>query len=266
MDPKFHQRFNIKVGLDEAQARFVNRAYNEIFTTLLAQLVYRHGKDPLEEVKRGVCTILGIKLDEHRSLVSHIGDDFHRNLHAIEAMYRQPVVRGFGFNEIVRKIIDESEIDLGIRWADGRFLPAGAPLLDEKLVNDILGWLSERNYDNVRLPFSKGLDHFLHALQKPEVLPDVITDMYEALEALAKIVTGREEKDLSGNQQLFLSKVAVSDEYRPILKSYIAYANNFRHATEPGQTKPTPSRREVESFIYLTGLFLRLAMQGAQPP
>lgn len=134
MDPKFHQRFNIKVGLDEAQARFINRAYNEIFTTLLEQLLDLRGSRSLQEVRRGVCTILGVKYDENSSLVSHIGDDFHRNLHAIEAMYRQPVVRGFGFNEIVRKILDESEIDLGIRWADGRFLPAGAPLLDEKLV------------------------------------------------------------------------------------------------------------------------------------
>jgi len=266
MDPKFHQRFNIKVGLDEAQAGFVNRAYNEIFTTLLKKLQGFGGPPTRQEVERGVCTILGVRYDAVRPLASQIGDDFYRNLHAIEAMHRYTVVRTCGLDEIVRKILDESEIDLGIRWKDGRFLPAGAPLLDEKLVNDILGWLSERNYDNVLSPFSKGLNHFLRTLQKPEVLPDVITDMYEALEALAKIVTGHEERDLSANQELFLSKVAVSNEYRPILKSYIAYANNFRHATEPGQTKPTPSRREVESFIYLTGLFLRLAMQGAQPP
>ncbi|HSL01905.1 MAG TPA: hypothetical protein VK901_00005 [Nitrospiraceae bacterium] len=52
----------------------------------------------------------------------------------------------------------------------------------------------------------------------------------------------------------------VSEEYNPILKAYIAYANEFRHAAEKGQKKAIPPRHEVESFIYLTGLFVRLAM------
>jgi hypothetical protein len=52
----------------------------------------------------------------------------------------------------------------------------------------------------------------------------------------------------------------VSEEYKPILKAYIAYANEFRHEAEKGQKKAIPPRQEVESFIYLTGLFVRLAM------
>jgi hypothetical protein len=52
----------------------------------------------------------------------------------------------------------------------------------------------------------------------------------------------------------------VSEEYNPILKADIAYANEFRHAAEKGQKKAIPPRHEVESFIYLTGLFVRLAM------
>jgi hypothetical protein len=54
----------------------------------------------------------------------------------------------------------------------------------------------------------------------------------------------------------------VSEEYNPILKADIAYANEFRHAAEKGQKKAIPPRHEVESFIYLTGLFVRL---GACP-
>jgi hypothetical protein len=62
--------------------------------------------------------------------------------------------------------------------------------------------------------------------------------MYESLEALAKIVTDRPDKDLSGHQQLFLSKVKASDEYKQLLRDYIDYANRFRHAVTDGQSRP----------------------------
>ena len=97
------------------------------------------------------------------------------------------------------------------------------------------------------------------AVMNPELLADTITDMYEALEALAKIVVGN-DKDLSGNQEQLISKLGVSNEYKPILKGYISLANEFRHAAEKGQAKNLPSSKEVESFIYLTGTFLRLAL------
>ncbi|MDE3242621.1 MAG: hypothetical protein KGO52_07900 [Nitrospirota bacterium] len=126
-------------------------------------------------------------------------------------------------------------------------------------MNDVLGYLAAKGYEGVLEPFRKGLDHFLHSEKKAELLSDVITDMYEALEALVKIYTGR-DKDLSANAELFISKLKVSEEYKPVIKSYIDYANEFRHAAEKGQKKPSPSRQEVESFIYMTGLFIRLAI------
>ena len=84
--------------------------------------------------------------------------------------------------------------------------------------------------------------------------------MYEALEALAKIVTGR-GRDLSGNAELFIKKLRASQGYKKILKDYISYANEFRHAQQEEKKKPARSISEVESFVYLTGLFIRLAIQ-----
>ena len=84
--------------------------------------------------------------------------------------------------------------------------------------------------------------------------------MYEAVEALAKIVTGRPNKDLSANAELFISKVKASDHYKKLLKEYIAYANEFRNAEQGPGTRPVASRAEVESFVYLSGLFIRLAV------
>ena len=93
-----------------------------------------------------------------------------------------------------------------------------------------------------------------------KLLFDVVTDLYESLEALAKLVTGRPDKDLSGNRELFLRKVNASDAYKSLLKDYIDYANHFRHAESPAKPKPTVSEREAESFVYLTGVFIRLAI------
>ena len=158
-------------------------------------------------------------------------------------------------------MISESEIDIGVRWIDHRFIRSGAMLLDDKLINDALHWLRNNNYSSVLDPFEKGLEHFLHSDKRPELLFDVITDMYESLEALSKIITGRSKKDLSANRELLISKVNASEEYKKILSEYITYANKFRHALEEGKKKPLVSQSEVESFIYLTGLFIRLAIQ-----
>jgi hypothetical protein len=161
---------------------------------------------------------------------------------------------------LIRRLLNESEVDLGIRWESGQSIRSGATLLDEKLVNDQLHWIRACGYETVRLPFEKGLGHFLHASARPELLSDVITDMYEAVEALAKIVTNRPDRDLSANRELFLSKVKASDEYKQLLKDYIDYANRFRHAGQEGRPRPDLSAKETESFIYLTGVFIRLAV------
>lgn len=95
---------------------------------------------------------------------------------------------------------------------------------------------------------------------KPQLLPDVVTDMYEALESLAKITTDRGDKDLSANRDLFIKAIKVSEDYKPILKEYISYGNHIRHAGKDRKPKPSLKRKEVESFIYLTGLFIRLAV------
>jgi hypothetical protein len=193
-------------------------------------------------------------------LSDHIGDDFYRNLLALETFYLSidPYDRS-ELDNLIKQLISESEVELGVRWGNGRFIKSGAKLLDDKLVNDNLNWLREKRYVSVLAPYEKGLEHFLHSDKRPELLSDVITDMYEALEALSNIITGK--KELSGKRELFISKVKASDEYKIILKEYIDYANKFRHAAEEGKKKPLISQQEVESFIYLTGIFIRLAIQ-----
>ena len=153
------------------------------------------------------------------------------------------------------------EIDIGIRWQDGSFLPSGAPALDKVLIDDVLGLIQFPAYQGINQAFTKGLHHLLNSLKTPVLLSDVVADMYEALEALGKIVC-RNDKDLSANREALVANLNLNDHYKKILKEYIEYANEFhRHAGDRGQAKPLPSYREVEGFMYLTGLIIRLALK-----
>ena len=85
--------------------------------------------------------------------------------------------------------------------------------------------------------------------------------MYEALEAMSQVVTGRTDKDLSANRELFVSELGLSDYFKKMLHDYIKYANDFRHATNPNRNRGQPKRKEVEAFVYSTGVFLRLSIE-----
>ncbi len=259
----FHERFDIEVGADEAKRRFVNRVSNIIFDHFVYSRVSVNDR---EELKRLIISALGdryLSTMQTKYLGFLVGTDFYRNLRALEELYQ--ALCGTGLEDElsawIHGIIRDSEVDLGIDWQPPDFVPTGARLLDDKLVNDQLHWLRDHNYSTVLRPFQEGLSHLMESEQKPQLLGDVVTDMYESVEALAKIVTGRPGKDLSGNAEMFISKVKASDHYKKLLKDYIAYANEFRHAEGLGKPRPSLSRAEAESFVYLTGLFIRLAVQ-----
>jgi len=267
MPKDFHQRFEIKVDKKEAERRFVNRIFNKLFDPIIGTIRQDRFRQTSREITSQIADALGDRYELGSRVSAYILDDFYRCLQAVEAMYQyfgySTVLKGKEYKTIidigVNETLLEAEVDLSIEWTNGRFKKKGAKLLDEKLVNESLRWLSDKKYESVLNPFSKGLEHFLHAENRPELLSDVITDTYEALEAIAKIVTGRETKDLSGNAELFIKKLGVSDSYKRILKGYISYANEFRHALQESKEKPNLSIPEVESFIYMTGLFIRLA-------
>ena len=256
---KFHERFEIPVNLEEAKRRFLNR----VSSLILREIFYREVYDTRQQIRQEVAYELGVEYNPERDLNAYIRNEFYLCLQALEAFYRvmPNSSNKVGFDETVQRILLDSEVDLGIRWEDGRFIKSGAKLLDEELVNKSLHWLSDKNFHSVLAPYSKGLEHFLQATNRPELLSDVITDMYEAVEALTKLITGRDTKDISANAQLFLKEVRASESYKNILREYISYANNFRHAVIRSDKRPNLSTSEVESFIYLTGIFIRLAIQ-----
>jgi len=160
----------------------------------------------------------------------------------------------------IEKALKCTKVDIGIRFdaEKGIFYPSGAKLLDERLENEELRWLSENKYTKVYEPFEKGLQFLLEAKNDSGKLQDVVTDLYEALEAFARIVCKKPRKRLGQLVDVFINELNLNQSYRKILKEYIDYACKFRH---PEDDRPNYDYAEVEAFVYLTGLFIRLGIQ-----
>jgi len=60
----------------------------------------------------------------------------------------------------------------------------------------------------------------------------------------------------------FISKLKLPDSYKKMLKEYIDYGCDFRHAVESGKLRSWPLPHESEAFVYSTGLFIRLAIES----
>ena len=268
----FFQRFGVAVDIETAKQYFFNRIQNRIsenffwlenFETVEPEAF----RDTIDvAVLKYVANKLGAQYDYkgnfsdyHKGIV-----DFRLLLRSLEALYEALYLytpdRALILEDIITSALKESEISLGVQWRNGVFWPSGAKILDTALVNDNLDWLADPQFKNILRPFQKGLKKYLEAQNKPDKLADVVTDMYEALETTAKFVTGNQTKDLSGNREQFVTKLELSLYYGIILRDYIKYANEYRHGIEVSRERIPLIPKEVEAFIYLTGLFIRLAL------
>lgn len=199
-----------------------------------------------------------------------IGMDFGNCLSAIEALYadaKGQVIKGdidsqHYIERKLKEIFHESEHDIGLEWRAGQFWPTGAKILDEKLVNENLKWLHDKGHANIYESFEKALVDYSESISRPEKLQNVVIDMYKALEATAKVVTDRKDKEFSANRELFISKLGLGDHHKDMLKVYDKYASElFRHAQDPSKPRSEITTSEAENFIYLTGIFIRFAIQ-----
>jgi hypothetical protein len=258
----FHERFNILIPADDLQQKFINRVNILIMDDLVASITLSNS---YQRIEKNIAIKLGQEIKDATSLEEYYEDDYYKCVQTLEELYislikqrRKKIAQAIA--KTIKDILNKSEFDLGIEWKNGQFILKGAEILDKELINKSLDWLDKNKYRGVYNPFSLGLKHFLESEKNPDLLNNVIRDMYEALEALAKIITNR-NKDLSANKDLFISKVKASNEYKAILKAYINYANNYRHAESLNKERAELKPNEVESFIYLTGLFIRFCIK-----
>jgi hypothetical protein len=258
----FEKRFNIPLPLEDIKQRFMNRIWNGLNQEF--DLLVKNG--PFVEflpVLRHVADGLGVIYDKDYGFAHYAGNNFYKLLNCLEFLYEGIFMYKDHWvgelESIIIAAINQCEIDIGIEWKDGIFQPSGAKLFDEKLVDEPMRWLADPKYKNVLQPFQKGLKHYLEATKDPSKLPDTVTDMYEALEALARIVNGN-DRNLSANAVQFVDNLGLSEYYAKMLNEYCQYAHQYRHAVRQAKGRIPPKPQEVEAFIYTTGLFIRLAI------
>jgi len=257
----FNKRFNIQIDEKELHKRFLNRFENFIvpfISNINSPYKFK------ETVTRIVATKMGINYSDYHYIGSYPFGNFYRCLQLLEFVHEcfdQKFGSNHEFGKQIQILLNLDE-GSGIEWRNGKFYPKGAKLLDKKLVNDTLDWLRDKNISSVSEPFEKGLNHFLKSKVDAGLLKDVITEMYESLEAMARIVVSKPRAELSKIQEKYIKELKVSSGLKNILKEYISYSNQFRHAVGPNAKREIPKEYEVESFIYLTGVFIRLSKRS----
>lgn len=91
MPRPFHERFDIKLGTDEAIQRFVNRVSNVIFDQLNRGLLGRFTLSAhqiyADDLRKHVANSLGDRYDPYVDLEGYVNGDFRRCLHVLEALH-----------------------------------------------------------------------------------------------------------------------------------------------------------------------------------
>jgi hypothetical protein len=265
----FYRRFNLTYNKEDVKNRFVIRIVNAIhgyFPLLQKQILDDDKQEWVKLSLVNVASALGTEYRWSKIFSDYIQGNFLNCLVSLETLYDtflhqlEDTVYTRILDNLIKQTISSNEVDIDIEWREGKFWPSGAKLLDNALINENLKWLSDKGYKSVITPFEKGLHNFLEAKNKPERLSDTVTDIYEAVEAMAKIVNNKND-DLSKNAELLIKKLKLSEYYKKMIKDYIKYANDYRHSVKLGEAKNLLTYNEVESFVYISGIFIRLSIQ-----
>jgi hypothetical protein len=163
---------------------------------------------------------------------------------------------------LIQKYLNESPTDLNLRIVKIKksysIFPKGSELLDVKLVDDSLNILYKLKYESVRIAFEKGLKEYLESSQDKSKLKNCLRDMQLAMDEVPKIVLKDKNvgvKHLIKNENW--PKTRLNDYYKKILFEY----NEMLDKLSKHSSVSKFSEKEVESVIYLTGLFIRLILE-----
>ena len=137
--------------------------------------------------------------------------------------------------------------------------PAGAKLLDDRTVNDVLAWL--KDHQPVAKEFEKTLKTYL--TKDKTQYRNLLDDLRLALEKLLRRVLGNkkslenQQNDLGAWLKRKRAHRQIANMYWQLLDRFSTYQNDVvKHKAERTVTEP-----EVEFMIYLTGTFMRFLLR-----
>lgn len=261
----FNQQFGLSEGLDEEKKAFVNRINQTVLNSIESE--YDYGK-----IFRFLCYQLGVNADDRiraasrysygderiPSLRSLTGDDFLQTLKILVTLYRFYDDKDrYNYEQDLNKIealvkvaLANSNLDLGISWKKGMFFKSGVEILDEKLIEEPLDWIDE--FPSTKEDYKKALSSLLK-----KDYPGVVDHCYLSFEGLVRSLL-KNNKTLDNNKQELLKKLELSQQWKSFLDKFTDYANEFKRHASKNRDKIKPL--EVEAFLYLTGLLIRLTI------
>jgi hypothetical protein len=269
----FKDRFNLPDSLKEAEDRFINRTHSflikffhnyQIQSSRVVGVVNR--RNIYKDTEENVAYRLGKKVG------TRVFDDYLKQniyncmeiLEILNPLFKSKISANY-YKYFIDFIIQSVELEpkLNLRWVNDCFLPGGAKELDKNLVDDVLDWLSEPKYHNIRNHYASGLSYLLRGKTDVNDLISSIHDAYKTVETLSQFVL-KNQKKLADNREKFISELKLSRDYsdfmRSTLKEYIALGDKYRHGNVNSNDERKLKYDEVESFVYFTGVIIRLAI------
>lgn len=280
MADDFRKRMGLdKIDIAEARKRFLNRVnvsilrwlqnnegvrfYDENFIWWISEQIGESWGERVEPRDDGVGYWFDLTMEEMTD------KDFYKTLGVIEKAYeylqegramqignsygyhRDEVITLDRFDGRMTRIMSLTERDLGVFWKSGKFYLSGAKELDQALISDSLEWLI--HYPAAREHFLVALEHYKKSISNIPAGKDAITNSYTSVESLAQEFL-QNDIPFDKNSNELVDKLDLPKEYKQVIHYYKQLAHEYgsRHAGND------PKHKEVEAFIYLTGLLLRL--------
>jgi len=283
----FYKRWNIVYDEDQRFTDFKNRALSTIDDTLgelflsnenlerrFLKLIAKH----FPQSKICITTRLAEALGDISKLASSLQikevkfkdslvykflseeDDFIKFIQYLQSIFwldlksevKKKLYLGF------KEDIELSLLDIQIKRMKGDniiFYPNGAKLLDEKVINDVLDWLTL--YPKVQKSFKFALEKYQNKIYQR----NLIDDLRLSLELLLKKILNNRKKSLENQREplgKYLEQKNVPKElknmYWKLIDYYIKYQNNYAKHEDKVDSS------EIEFIIYLTGTFMRFLM------
>ena len=280
----FKKRFGKSISPEEAKVEFVNKANYFIIESADREKGYYYGNDGnrmfdficLQMGKNPTAVIrdvnksaysFGYDSPQMPSLKRFTGNDFELTLLMIEVLYEYYARFDFNkdetlkrVNQIVEDLLAQSPISLGVAWVEGRFIPEGAKEIDQKLIHETLHWL--KDFPKVKELFENALDHYSQSKNDQIKRKDVITNAQQALDEMTRLILV-DGKAFDNSLKELPAALGLGQEWKGLLNQYNEIAKQFgRH---PGRGEDyIPGIAETESYLYLTGIMIRLIIQKIQ--
>jgi len=275
----FYKRWNIVYDEDKRFTDFKNRALSTIDNTLgelflsdenlertFLKLIAKHipqSKIGLFQNVYKAAEIVGVKEFRNSPVYKVISgeNNFVEFIKYLQVLFwleldskaKEELYLGF------KEDIELSLLDIQIKRIKGDnivFYPKGAKLLDKKVVNDVLDWLT--SYPKVQKSFKSALEKYQGKIYQR----NLIDDLRLSLELLFKEILNN-NKSLENQEKLlseYLEQKNVPKELRNMYWKLIDYYAKYQNNYAKHGNKDKVDSSEIEFIIYLTGTFIRFLM------